>query len=156
MESAGQDTAAGAGHSPMASGTAEYPSTLLLQHFGETPACSQRGGPFLCIEGRPEPRGINCAQFGGKALPERLCWRRHYNKAIILKQLGFAGQWLPAPGELEGAASDGLDPAAERHHTQRLHASHPRRSQGWEDVQAQLLCGRNLVRHRHLPHSCSP
>ena len=80
-------------------------------------------------------------------MPERLCWQWDHYKAISVTRPCFAGQWLPAPGELEGAASDGLDSAAERHHAQWLHASHPRRPQGWEDVQAQLLRGRNLVRH---------
>ena len=145
MESEGQDTAARAGHSSMASGTAVHLSALLMAS-----PCSQHGYPCFDMGGGPELRGrsaLSLARRRGRALPERLCWPGQYCEAIAMTPPCLAGQWLPAPRELEGAASDGLDPAAKCHHEQWLHASHPRRPQGWEDVQAQLLCRWNLVRH---------
>ena len=56
-----------------------------------------------------------------------------------------AGQWLSAPGELGGAAGDGLDPPAARHQAQRLHAGHQGRAPRRQDLQAQLLRRRHLV-----------
>lgn len=67
------------------------------------------------------------------------------NRILLKLCLIAAGQRVLAPGELGGAASDGLDSNAGRHHAQRLHAGHPRRPPGRQDCQAQLLRWRHLV-----------
>ena len=66
-----------------------------------------------------------------------------------------AGQWLPAPGELEGAASDGLDPLLDATPRNGCMQVVRRRPPGRQDLKHSCCVGGTWCASHQLLHSSS-